>query len=61
LDAHVMDGEALPCRNEFDAVFSNAVLHWIKRADPMIYGVTSKVMAAIRSFSSRSARAWRAW
>ena len=25
LDAHVMDGEALPFRNEFDAVFSNAV------------------------------------
>ena len=25
----------------------------------MIYGVTSKVMAAIRSFSSRPARAWR--
>ena len=39
LDAHVMDGEALPFRDEFDAVFSNAVLHWIKRADPMIASV----------------------
>jgi len=39
LDAHVMDGEALPFRNEFDAVFSNAVLHWIKCADPMIASV----------------------
>ena len=25
--------------DEFDAVFSNAVLHWIKRADPMIAAV----------------------
>ena len=33
LDAHVMSAEALPFHEEFDAVFSNAVLHWIKRAD----------------------------
>ncbi len=39
LDAHVMDAEALPFREEFDAVFSNAVLHWITRADPMIAAV----------------------
>jgi len=39
LDAHVMDAEALPFREEFDAVFSNAVLHWIRRADPMIAAV----------------------
>jgi len=39
LDAHVMNGEELPFNEEFDAVFSNAVLHWIKRADPMIAGV----------------------
>jgi trans-aconitate methyltransferase len=39
LDAHVMSGEALPFTNEFDAVFSNAVLHWIKRADEMIASV----------------------
>jgi trans-aconitate methyltransferase len=39
LDAHVMDAEALPFRDEFDAVFSNAVLHWIRRADPMIAAV----------------------
>jgi len=39
LDAHVIGGENLPYREEFDAVFSNAVLHWIKRADPMIAGV----------------------
>lgn len=39
LDAHVMDAEALPFGEEFDAVFSNAVLHWIKRADGMIEAV----------------------
>jgi trans-aconitate methyltransferase len=39
LDAHVMSAEELPFREEFDAVFSNAVLHWIKRADLMIAGV----------------------
>lgn len=39
LDARVMAAEELPFQNEFDAVFSNAVLHWIPRADAMIAGV----------------------
>ena len=39
LEAHVLNGEDLPYLEEFDAVFSNAVLHWIKRADAMIEGV----------------------
>ena len=39
LDARVMDAAALPFEAEFDAVFSNAVLHWIKRADPMMAAV----------------------
>ena len=39
LAAHVVDAVALPYREEFDAVFSNAVLHWIKRPDEMIAGV----------------------
>lgn len=30
LDARVMDATELPFAQEFDAVFSNAVLHWIK-------------------------------
>jgi SAM-dependent methyltransferase len=30
LDARLMDVRALTFENEFDAVFSNAVLHWIK-------------------------------
>jgi trans-aconitate methyltransferase len=39
LDARVMSAEELPFDGEFDAVFSNAVLQWIRRADPMIAGV----------------------
>jgi trans-aconitate methyltransferase len=39
LDARVVDAASLPFVAEFDAVFSNAVLHWIKRADPMIAAV----------------------
>jgi Trans-aconitate methyltransferase len=33
LDARVMDGQALSFEAEFDAVFSNAALHWMRR-DP---------------------------
>src|ERR1051325_5941549 len=29
LDVHPMDGQALTFANEFDAVFSNAALHWM--------------------------------
>lgn len=39
IDARVMNAEALPFRDEFDAVFSNAVLHWIRDADPLLAGV----------------------
>ena len=38
-DARVVDGERLPFNNEFDAVFSNAALHWMKNADAVIAGV----------------------
>ncbi len=39
LDARLMNIEELPFLEEFDAVFSNAVLHWIKRPDPTIAAV----------------------
>ncbi len=39
LDAHVVDGRQLSYRNEFDAVFSNAALHWMKHTDGVIAGV----------------------
>lgn len=32
LDAYVMSATELPYKEEFDAVFSNAVLHWVKDA-----------------------------
>jgi 2-polyprenyl-3-methyl-5-hydroxy-6-metoxy-1,4-benzoquinol methylase len=39
LNASAISGEDLPYKEEFDAVFSNAVLHWIKRAEVMLAGV----------------------
>jgi len=38
VDARVMDGQALDFDAEFDAVFSNAALHWMKQADLAIAG-----------------------
>jgi trans-aconitate methyltransferase len=38
LDAQVMDGQALSFGPEFDAVFSNAAMHWMRRADDVIAG-----------------------
>ncbi len=39
VDAQVMDGQALTFDTEFDAVFSNAALHWMNDADAVIAGV----------------------
>jgi len=39
LDARVMSGDALTFEAEFDAVFTNAALHWIKDAPAVIAGV----------------------
>jgi trans-aconitate methyltransferase len=39
LGARVGDGQALDFNNEFDAVFSNAALHWMLDADAVISGV----------------------
>lgn len=39
LDARVMSGEALTFDREFDAVFSNAALHWMTDASAVIEGV----------------------
>jgi SAM-dependent methyltransferase len=39
LDARLMDGQTLPFAAEFDAVFSNAALHWMRDADAVIAGV----------------------
>jgi len=39
LDARLGDGEALAFEAEFDAVFSNAALHWMTRADAVVAGI----------------------
>lgn len=39
LDVRFADGQALDFGPEFDAVFSNAALHWMTRADDVIRGV----------------------
>ena len=39
VDARLMDGQRLPFTTEFDAVFSNAALHWMRDADAVIAGV----------------------
>jgi SAM-dependent methyltransferase len=39
LDARHLNAEALPFENEFDAVFSNAALHWIRDHDALLDGV----------------------
>jgi trans-aconitate methyltransferase len=39
LDARVVDGNALPFTGEFDAVFTNAALHWMTQPDAVLRGV----------------------
>jgi SAM-dependent methyltransferase len=39
LDARVADGNTLDFAGEFDAVFSNAALHWMRDPDAVISGV----------------------
>jgi len=39
LDARVARGEALPFAAEFDAVFSNAALHWMREVDAVLVSV----------------------
>jgi trans-aconitate methyltransferase len=39
LDARMCNVEALPFNAEFDAVFSNAALHWVRDQDAMMAGV----------------------
>jgi len=40
IDAREMDGQSLSFDDEFDAVFSNAALHWMPEADAVIAGVS---------------------
>lgn len=44
IDFRVMDVTAMPFENEFDAVFSNAVLHWVPSADLAV----ARIAAALK-------------
>ena len=48
LDARIMAGQALTFDGEFDAVFSNAALHWMRPPDPVIDGVHRALRAGGR-------------
>ncbi|HEY9712552.1 MAG TPA: class I SAM-dependent methyltransferase, partial [Chroococcales cyanobacterium] len=39
LDVHLMDAQALRFDDEFDAVFSNAALHWMTEPASVVRGV----------------------
>lgn len=39
IDARAMDGHALTFDHEFDAVFSNAALHWMTRPEAVVSGI----------------------
>ncbi|NMG08535.1 class I SAM-dependent methyltransferase [Brasilonema sp. UFV-L1] len=39
LDFEVLDAKKLPFTEKFDAIFSNAVLHWIKEAEEVVIGI----------------------
>ncbi len=39
INAYVMDARELTFTQEFDAVFSNAVLHWVKEPEPAVTGI----------------------
>lgn len=48
LDVRLMEGERLAFEGEFDAVFSNQALHWMKDADPVLAGVWRALRAGGR-------------
>src|SRR5262245_6119975 len=43
LTVAVMDGQELGVKRKFDAVFSNAALHWMKQADKVVEGVAASL------------------
>jgi len=44
LDARILDATALGFNSEFDAVFSNAVLHWITEPDAVLQEIRSALV-----------------
>lgn len=41
IESFVMDGQQLGLKRRFDAVFTNAALHWMKQAEKVIAGVAA--------------------
>ena len=48
IQTFVMDGQQLGLKRRFDAVFTNAALHWMKQADKVVEGVASSLKSAGR-------------
>jgi len=48
LHFEVCDARSLTYENEFDAVFSNAALHWIPEAEPVVAGIARALKAGGR-------------
>ncbi|HEY1075170.1 MAG TPA: methyltransferase domain-containing protein [Fontimonas sp.] len=46
IDARIVDGQALRFDAEFDAVFSNAALHWMKRDPAAVIGGVCRALKA---------------
>ncbi len=58
LDARIMDVRSITFANEFDAVFSNAALHWVKDDPdaPIVGGVSCA--EGWRKIRGRAGRSW---
>lgn len=50
LDARIIDGQALTVRQAFEAVFSNAALHWMLQSDAVLRGVAQALRPVGRFF-----------
>lgn len=48
LNVAVMDGHQLSFRRQFDAVFTNAALHWMKQPEAVVAGVANSLKQAGR-------------
>ena len=48
LQVFVMDGQSFALKRHFDAVFTNAALHWMKQADKVVEGVASSLKSGGR-------------
>src|SRR5262245_31042708 len=48
LNVIVMDGHQLSFRRQFDAVFTNAALHWMKQPEAVVAGVANSLKRAAR-------------